>query len=54
MIEGMVLMFNSWAKVLFDCGSSHFLIALSFASALGLDWESMEKPCSVESPLPWA
>ncbi|CAL9019208.1 unnamed protein product [Prunus brigantina] len=31
-IEGMFLVFNSWAKVLFDCGATHSFISTSFAS----------------------
>ncbi|CAL8153028.1 unnamed protein product [Prunus armeniaca] len=50
-IEGMFLVFNSWAKVLFDCGATHSFISTSFASMLELDSENMKPSLLIGSPL---
>ena len=36
--RGTILIFNSWACVLFDTGASHSLSAYSFAKSLGLEF----------------
>ena len=50
-VEGMVTMFSSCARILFDTGSSHSFIAASFALSLGIRVEPMEFMLSVVSPL---
>ncbi|GFZ01883.1 hypothetical protein Acr_15g0004920 [Actinidia rufa] len=40
-VRGTLLMFNSWARVLINTGASHSFIASSFASALGLEIETV-------------
>ena len=50
-IQGMFLLSRLWARVLFDSGASHSLIAASCVNVLGLKVESLEKPLHVSSPL---
>ena len=40
-----------WARVLFDSGASHSLIAASCVKDLGLEIETLEEPLQVNSPL---
>lgn len=51
MVEGTFLVFNSWAKILFDSGASHSFRSRTFAYILGLKSEFMEFPIKVGSPL---
>ena len=51
MVEGTFLVFNSWAKILFDSGASHSFISKTFASILGLEFEFMKSPMKIGSPL---
>ncbi|GFY93922.1 hypothetical protein Acr_09g0003680 [Actinidia rufa] len=50
-VQGTFLLFNSFAKVLFDFGASHSFIALSFVLALGLEIEEFSPPLFVNTPL---
>ncbi|KAL5838964.1 hypothetical protein ACOSQ4_011572 [Xanthoceras sorbifolium] len=50
-IDGMVLISRSWAHALFDTGASHSFISLLFANTLGLDFENLSMPLSLETPL---
>ncbi|CAL8992068.1 unnamed protein product [Prunus brigantina] len=50
-IEGMFSVFNSWARVLFDCGATHSFISTSFASMLELESENMKPSLLIGSPL---
>ncbi|XP_058208151.1 uncharacterized protein LOC131321160 [Rhododendron vialii] len=50
-VRGTFLLFNSFARVLFDSGASHSFIATSFVCALELYTESLDLPLSVETPL---
>ena len=50
-VRGTFLLFNSFAKVLFDSGASHSFIALSFVRALELETEELDSPLFVETPL---
>ncbi|XP_058202900.1 uncharacterized protein LOC131317359 [Rhododendron vialii] len=50
-VRGTFLLFNSFAKVLFDSGASHSFIAASFVCTLELETESMSPPLFVETPL---
>ncbi|KAL5827593.1 hypothetical protein ACOSQ3_019434 [Xanthoceras sorbifolium] len=51
MIDGMVLILRSWAHALFDTGASHSFISLLFANTLGLSFENLNIPLSLETPL---
>ncbi|XP_058208134.1 uncharacterized protein LOC131321144 [Rhododendron vialii] len=50
-VRGTFLLFNSFARVLFDSGASHSFIATSFVYALELDIENLDSPLFVETPL---
>ncbi|XP_058216036.1 uncharacterized protein LOC131327058 [Rhododendron vialii] len=50
-VSGTFLLFNSFARVLFDSGASHFFIATSFMCALELDTENLDSLLFVETPL---
>ncbi|XP_058180087.1 uncharacterized protein LOC131298627 [Rhododendron vialii] len=50
-VRGTFLLFNSFARVLFDSGASHSFIAASFVCALELDTENLDSPLFVETPL---
>ncbi|XP_058189168.1 uncharacterized protein LOC131306761 [Rhododendron vialii] len=50
-VRGTFLLFNSFAKVLFDSGASHSFIATSFVCALDLETENVNPPLLVETPL---
>ncbi|GFY97392.1 hypothetical protein Acr_11g0016980 [Actinidia rufa] len=50
-VQGTFLLFNSFAKVLFDSGASHSFIASSFVLALGLETEEFSPPLFVNTPL---
>ena len=50
-IQGSFLQFRLWARVLFDSGVSHSVIAASVVIELGLDVETLEEPLYVSSPL---
>ncbi|XP_058192273.1 uncharacterized protein LOC131309694 [Rhododendron vialii] len=50
-VRSIFLLFNSFARVLFDSGASHSFIAASFACALELEIESINSPLLVETPI---
>ena len=50
-IQGTFLLSRIWARVLFDSGASHSLIAASIVIELGLEVETLEEPLYVSSPL---
>ncbi|XP_058211668.1 uncharacterized protein LOC131323848 [Rhododendron vialii] len=50
-VKGTFLLFNSFARVLFDSGASHSFIAMSFVYALELDAEDLDSPLFVKTPL---
>ena len=50
-IQGMLLLFRLWARVLFDLGASHSFIAASCVRVLGLEVETLDEPLHVSSPL---
>ena len=50
-IQGMFLFSHLWARVLFDCGASHWFITASCVNVLGLKVESLGKPLHLSSPL---
>ncbi|XP_058189266.1 uncharacterized protein LOC131306856 [Rhododendron vialii] len=50
-VRGTFLLFNLFARVLFDFGASHSFIATSFACALELEIESINPPLFIETPI---
>ena len=50
-VDGMILVSRSLARVLFDTGASHSLISSSFVHALGLEVEEFNEPLVITSPL---
>ncbi|XP_028061082.1 uncharacterized protein LOC114264598 [Camellia sinensis] len=50
-IQGMLILMNSWVKVLFDSGASYSFISTACATSLGLELEALEIAMSVTSPL---
>ncbi|KAI8551189.1 hypothetical protein RHMOL_Rhmol06G0165900 [Rhododendron molle] len=50
-VRGTFLLFNSFAKVLFDSGASHSFIVASFVYALELETKSLNPPLFIETPL---
>ncbi|CAB4294395.1 unnamed protein product [Prunus armeniaca] len=42
MVEGTFLVFNSWARILFDPDATNSFISVSFASILGIEYEFMK------------
>ena len=50
-IQGMFFLSRLWARVLFDSGASHSFIATSVVIELGLEFETLEEPFYVSSPL---
>ena len=51
MVEGILVMFSSCARILFDTGSTHSLIVELFFPSLELCVEPMDFIMSVVSPL---
>ena len=49
-IEGIVLIYNSWARILFDPGATHSFIRTSYAVALGLEFESLGRTLCINLP----
>ena len=50
-IQGTFLLSRLWARVLFDYGASYSFIAASVVIELGLEFENLEEPLYVSSPL---
>ncbi|KAI5335906.1 hypothetical protein L3X38_026040 [Prunus dulcis] len=50
-VEGTFLVFNPWARILFDPGATNSFIYVSFASILGLEYEFMKSLLMIGSPL---
>ncbi|XP_024018861.1 uncharacterized protein LOC112090839 [Morus notabilis] len=50
-VEGMILISHSFARVLFDTGAMHSLISTSFVKILGLKPENLETSMFMNSPL---
>ena len=38
-VEGIILLYNSWAQILFDPGATHSFIRTTYALDLGLNFE---------------
>ena len=41
-VEGIILLYNSWARILFDPGATHSFIHTTYAIDLGLNFEKLE------------
>ncbi|XP_026458737.1 uncharacterized protein LOC113359288 [Papaver somniferum] len=50
-VEGTFLVYNSWAKILFDTGATHSFIASSFVLSLGLKTELLDGYLGVASAI---
>ena len=50
-MEGMILVYSTWVRVLFDTGATHSYISASSANALRLKTEMVEKLLLIESPM---
>ena len=50
-IQGTFLLSRLWARVLFDFGASHSFITTSIVIELVLEFEALEEPLYVSSPL---
>ncbi|XP_026428958.1 uncharacterized protein LOC113324893 [Papaver somniferum] len=48
-VEGTFLVYNSWAKILFDTGATHSFIASSFTLSLGLKTELLDGHLGIAS-----
>ena len=46
-VDIILLIFSSWAHVLFDTSTSHSFISMMFGSMLGLEYESLKSTLSV-------
>ncbi|RVW15622.1 Retrovirus-related Pol polyprotein from transposon 17.6 [Vitis vinifera] len=51
LVEGMILVYSTWVRVLFDTGATHSFISTSCANALGLKSERVENLLLIESPM---
>ena len=47
----MMIIYNSWACILFDTSATHSFISSAFASSLGLLVETLDGALCVASPL---
>ena len=50
-MEGIILLFSTWVKALFDSGAYHSFISSSLAFCLGLDVENFSPPIFVGLPV---
>ncbi|RVW45638.1 RNA-directed DNA polymerase-like [Vitis vinifera] len=51
LVEGMILVYSTWVRVLFDTGATHSFISASCANTLGLKMEMVENLLLIESPM---
>ena len=49
-LEGIILLYNSWARILFDSGATHSFIRTTYAIDLGLNFEKLEQALNVDLP----
>ena len=49
-VEGIILLYNSWALILFDPGVTHSFIRTMYAIDLGLNFEKLEQALNVDFP----
>ena len=48
--EGIILLYNSWALILFDPGATHTFIRTAYAFNWGLSFEKLEHTLNVDLP----
>ena len=51
LVEGMILVFSTWVRVLLDTSATHSFISTSCANALGSKTERLENLLLIESPM---
>ena len=49
-MEGIILLYNSWSRILFDPGATHSFIRTPYAIDLGLKFEKLEQALNVYLP----
>ena len=49
-VEGIILLYNSWARILFDPSATHSFIRTTYALDLGLNFEKLEQALRVDLP----
>ena len=49
-VEGIILLYNSWARILFDPNVTHSFMHTTYALDLGLNFEKLEHALSVDLP----
>ena len=49
-VEGIIILYNSWARILFDPRATHSFIRTTYALDLGLNFEKLEQALSVDLP----
>ena len=49
-VEGVILLYNSWAQILFDPDATHSFIHTAYALNLGLSFENLEQTLNVALP----
>ena len=50
-VDGMLLISQSWAHVLFDTGATHSFVSVSLVQALQLDVENCDRPLVLSTPM---
>ena len=50
-VEGIILLYNSWAQILFDPGATHSFIHTTYDIDLGLNFEKLEHALNVDLPM---
>ena len=49
-VEGIIILYNSWARILFDLGATHSFILSTYAIDLGLNFEKLKQALNVDLP----
>ena len=50
-VEGIILLYDSWARILFDPDATHLFICTTYAIDLGLNFEKLEHALSIDLPM---
>ena len=50
-MEGIIILYNSWARFLFDPGTTHSFISTAYALNLELSFENLEQTLNVDLPM---
>ena len=51
LVEGMILVYSTWVRVLFETRATHSFISASYADSLGLKMEGVENLLIIQSPM---